>query len=78
MGAVFRCVSDVPESERLPFGWGPEMGLEVLKTLAWEEERVRGEKDKILKLRKDGVSLRSPCVTTQAINYLMTVRLMML
>nr|XP_029514794.1 uncharacterized protein LOC115128807 [Oncorhynchus nerka] len=34
----------------LPFGWGTEMGLEVLKTLAWEEERVRGERDNVLKV----------------------------
>ncbi|CAB1320671.1 unnamed protein product, partial [Coregonus sp. 'balchen'] len=36
--------------QRLPFGWGTELGLEVLKTLAWEEERVRGEKDNVLKV----------------------------
>lgn len=30
------------------------MGLEVLKTLAWEEERVRGERDNVLKVGKDG------------------------
>ncbi|KAM9419052.1 uncharacterized protein ACWYII_022418 isoform 2-T2 [Salvelinus alpinus] len=34
----------------LPFGWGTEMGLEVLKTLAWEEERVRGERENVLKV----------------------------
>ncbi|XP_055732557.1 uncharacterized protein LOC129819896 isoform X2 [Salvelinus fontinalis] len=34
----------------LPFGWGTEMGLEVLKTLAWEEERDRGQRENVLKV----------------------------